>query len=88
MKLADETFGQAWMIQGEIVEIGNLENENREPGIVLKTNTGMITIKGLSHDELRALKHLFYENCVLSIGKPGDQAAEIDEDAMGEGESI
>lgn len=55
-------------ISGQIIEIGTLEGESGEVGIVIKRPNGLsVTIKGLYRDEVRAFAPYYYQIIDLTI---------------------
>lgn len=62
-------------IFGTVCEIGTLEGEGGERGVVLRRQDDtFVTIKGLTEDETRALAPLFLDGVELTIAAKAEQA--------------
>lgn len=59
-------------LKGALVEIGDLDGEQGERGIVIARADGtFVTVKGLTEEEVRAAgRHLFMEVQLAVVGAP------------------
>lgn len=58
-------------ITGEIIEVGDLADENQERGVVVhRPNGSFVTIKGLTVEEVRALGALLYKAVSVKLETP------------------
>jgi len=67
-------------IEGEIVEIGTLENADQKAdiGLVLKTNEGeFITVSGLSVGEIWKLGKAVYQQASITIEVPNAKVSGV-----------
>lgn len=55
-------------IAGQIIEVGQLDGEGAEFGVVIERPDGrFVTVKGLTEDETRALAKCLYKVALLAI---------------------
>ena len=57
-------------IKGNVCEMGRLDDENGEHGLVIKRESDFVTIKGLKISELQSLSRIAFDDVVISIRTP------------------
>lgn len=63
------------LLNGEVVEIGRLEDESGADGIVIRrADQSLVTIKGLTMDEMRGLAQFFLDPVQVVIAEPKSAA--------------
>ncbi|GAB3416848.1 hypothetical protein NX774_12015 [Massilia agilis] len=75
-KAAQAEVRDALKLSGNLCEIGQLEDEDGEHGIVIKREFNFVTIKGLTMDEVRKLAPLAFDDATISISRrtPADDS--------------